>query len=108
MLNWAVPELRHLILDALQDDVEQVYNVMQMLGEWRSQSETELTRLDVVVELKALLADGLVIALEESNDRPELVPVSRPETTDEAIENYWFEPTAQGSAVWKEWSDSAD
>jgi hypothetical protein len=99
-------DVRYLVLDALQDDIEEVPNVMRMLAEWRTEVEAEFTRADVVAALRDLLDQDLVAAYEESAERPELVHVGNPTMTDEAMERYWFQPTAKGTAAWKAW-DSA-
>jgi hypothetical protein len=97
-----------LVLDAIQDDVEQLPSIMRMLAEWRHQLEEEFTVDDVLAALARLLHGGLVGALEESRERPELVPVPAPDTSPRALRRYWYEPTTLGRARWESWDEGID
>jgi hypothetical protein len=97
-----------LVLDAIQDDVEQLPTIMRMLAEWRPQLDEEYTDDDAIEALARLMSKGLVGALEESVDKPELVRISVPNTSRAALRQYWYEPTARGRAMWKSWNESMD
>ena len=92
-----------LVLDAVQDDVEQLPSIMRMLGEWRHRVDDEYVQADVVDALRRLLTEGLVVALEESHDAPELVPCTDPGLLDSDLVTYWFEPTKSGRERWDAW-----
>ncbi len=97
-----------LVLDAIQDDVEQIPSIMRMLAEWRQRIEDEHTSDDVVEALARLVQAGLVAVLEESFEKPELVPVGAPEFSDAALHRYWYEPTPRGRAVWSAWDKDVE
>ena len=97
-----------LVLDALQDDVEQLPSIMRMLGEWRHRVDDEYVQADVVDALRRLLTEGHVTALEESHDAPELVPCTDPGLRDSDLATYWFEPTRSGRERWDVWQRTVD
>ena len=92
-----------LVLDAIQDDVEQIPSIMRMLGEWRQRLDDEFTCDDVLAALARLLEAGLVAALDESLTNPELVRVGAPDLSTESLRRYWYEPTTAGRAAWESW-----
>lgn len=102
------PQIDLLVLDAIQDDPEQITSILRMLAEWRSTIDEEYTVDDVVPALKRLVVDGLVRPLEESTEEPCLQSVQGqwPRESDAHINDYWYEPTARGRAVWDTWAES--
>ncbi len=94
-----------LVLDAVQDDVEQLPSIIRMLAEWRHQLDVEYTADDAVAALARLLDSGLIAALDESREKPELVPVPSPGTSPSALRRYWYEPTAAGRSTWEAWDE---
>jgi hypothetical protein len=92
-----------LVLDAIQDDVEQIPSIMRMLGEWRHSLGEEYTSDDVLDALGRLLQAGLVAALQESVEEPELVPVRAPDLAPSSLRQYWYEATPSGRATWEAW-----
>jgi hypothetical protein len=97
-----------LVLDALQDDVEQIPSIMRMLGEGRHGLDEEYTSDDVVDALVRLLRGGLVAALQESVHEPELVRVGAPNFARSALRQYWYEPTPSGQAAWEMWDKESN
>jgi hypothetical protein len=102
------PPVDMLVLDAVQDDVEQVPSIMRLLGEWRHRIDDEYVQADVVDALRRLLSEGFVAALEESRDAPELVPCADPGLLDSDLVTYWYGSTPSGRAKWDSWQRTVD
>ncbi len=97
-----------LVLDALQDDVEEIASIMRMLAEWRHRLPAEYTSDDVLDALRRLLQAGFVTALEESVDEPALVPVPTPDFTRSSLRRYWYDSTSSGRSLWEAWDKELD
>jgi hypothetical protein len=97
-----------LVLDAIQDDIEQLPSIMRMLGEWRPRIDEEYVESDVFDAFRRLLGERLVVAYEESLVKPEILPCADPGLDPADLETYWFEPTPSGRARWESWQRTVD
>jgi hypothetical protein len=91
------------VLDAMQDDIEDLASIMRYLSEWRSHWPDGVQEDAVVEALKSLTDERLVEVYDESSDSAELRPVDWPSTDEAALRRYWFRPTATGRQMWNEW-----
>lgn len=97
-----------LVLDALQDDAEQLPSIMRMLGEWRDRVDDGFVQADVLDALRRLLTDGSVVALEEAIDMSELMLCAHTTLLDSDLATYWYKPTPAGQAKWDSWQRAVD
>ena len=97
------PHLEMFVLDAMQDDIEDLASIMRYLLEWRPYWTHDYTETEVMAVLAALIEDGLVEVYGEASDTAELVPIDVPDTDEASLRRYWFRPTPKGRQIWKEW-----
>jgi hypothetical protein len=97
------PNLAMFVLDAMQDDIEDLASVMRYLIEWRPYWTHEYSEGDVMAALVVLIEDGLVDVYGEAADSAQLVPIDAPRTDEASLRHYWFGPTPKGRRIWKEW-----
>jgi hypothetical protein len=91
------------ILDAMQDDIEDLASVMTYLVEWRSYWTHDFTEDEVMAALASLIEAGLVEVYGETADSAELRPIDSPRTDEASLLRYWFRPTVKGQRIWEEW-----
>jgi hypothetical protein len=91
------------VLDAMQDDIEDLASIMRYLLEWRPYWTHEYSEGDVMGALVVLIEDGLVDVYGEAADSAQLVPIDAPRTDEASLRHYWFGPTPKGRRIWKEW-----
>jgi hypothetical protein len=97
------PNLEMFVLDAMQDDLEDVGSIMRYLVEWRPHWPHDFTEDEVIQALRALIERELVDAYDEAPGSSEVTPVNDPAMDSASLRRYWFMPTAQGREVWKKW-----
>ena len=91
------------VLDAMQDDIEELASIMRYLREWRPYWPHDFTEDEVIQTLTALVRDRLVDVYDETSGSSELSAVADPETDEASIRRYWYLPTPQGQELWKAW-----
>jgi hypothetical protein len=100
-----MPSLPLMVLDALADDVESV-ETLRDHGEVAPYGLALVEERDVVHAVRDLLAAGLVVAWEPSEDAAGLAPNPAPGTDDASLRRYWFGWTPEGERVWREGHDA--
>jgi len=94
-------DLNMFILDAIQDDIEDLGGIMRYLKEWRFAWPHNFTDGGVLIALKELILKDCVSVLEERNLR--LEHVEQPSVHEEDLRRYWYAPTANGRQMWRQW-----
>ena len=97
------PNLEMFVLDAMQDDLEDVESILRYLVQWRRHWPHDFTLEEVTSALRTLIERGLVEVYDSVTGGSEVAPVSDPATDEASLREYWFLPTPQGREVWKMW-----
>ena len=98
-----------LVLDAIQDDIEQLPSIMRMLGEWRPRIDEEYVENDVLDALRRLLDEGLVVAYEESLVEAGARALRSIPVSSRLISRLTGStPTPSGRARWESWQRTFD
>ena len=97
-----------LVLNALQDDFEELPGIMELVRPWQKNRQVKLTEDEVIRALRSLLNGSLITAYVYSPDKKSLVAIGEPDLEDAALRGYWYRPTSTGNQIWGEWRSSAN
>ena len=96
-------DLRMMILDAVQTDIESIVQIKRILRCWRDVWPVEFDEADVVAEIRALVREGLLDPYDIPVGGDVLEFVEDPSLTDDDIRRYWYLPTPAGNAQLERW-----
>lgn len=97
------PNLRLLILDAVQDDIEGIVQIRHAVSYWKRVWAHTFTDEHIISELRAMVRDGLLDAYDLPAGGDMLEFVKEPLLTDDDIRRYWYLPTPAGTSLWESW-----